>query len=486
MTKPKEKKANFLQALLPVVFLFIVIIYGLVLRPVFFHQEALPLEIVFLTASIFAITQLRILGYKWEEIQESIINKLKKALPTLFILFAIGLIIGSWIVSGTIPMLVYYGIKIINTDYIYVLAFFVPIIFSTVTGTSWGSIGTIGVVIMGIAITVNAHLGITAGAIIGGAYFGDKMSPLSDTTNIAALAVEVKLFDHIQSMTYTTFPSAIISLIVFFVLGFIYPAENLPGATEQVDITLNSIASIFNFSWFLLIPPAIILYGSIRKKATIPVLLTSTVIAVVLAFIFQNFKFSDVIQTIYKGFDTEMAFWVKEVPENINQLFNRGGLYELSEPIIISIMVFVYIGTIDKINAMTTIVGRVFRFAKKRSSVILSSLVSSSLTNAMTSNQYATSFVVGDAFVKKYDNLKIPRKVLSRSLEDYGTMIESLIPWTTTTIFIVATLGVSYADYWHWQILSLTNIIVAPILAITGIGCFYKEKRDKKVNKRNQ
>ena len=479
MSKPNEKKVTFLQALLPVVFLFAIIIYGLVLRPVFLLQEALPLEIVFLSASVFAITQLRILGFAWDEIQESIINKLKKALPTLFILFAIGLIIGSWIVSGTIPMLVYYGIKIINTDYIYVLAFFVPIIFSTVTGTSWGSIGTIGVVIMGIAITVNAHLGITAGAIIGGAYFGDKMSPLSDTTNIAALAVEVKLYDHIRSMTYTTVPSAIIALIAFFILGFIYPAENMPGATEQVDVTLNSISSIFNFSWFLLIPPAIILYGSIRKKATIPVLLTSTVIAVVLAFIFQGFKFSDVIQTIYKGFDTKMAFWIEEVPENINQLFNRGGLYELSEPIIISIMVFVYIGTIDKINAMTTIVGRVFRFAKKRSSVIISSLISSSITNAMTSNQYATSFVVGDAFIKKYDKLKIPRKVLSRSLEDYGTMIESLIPWTTTTIFIVATLGVSYADYWHWQILSLTNIIVAPILAITGIGCFYKERKKK-------
>jgi NhaC family Na+:H+ antiporter len=480
MSKQNEKKATFLQSLLPVAFLFVVIIYALVVRPVFLNQVALPLEIVFLTASVFAITQLRILGYTWDEIQTSIINKLLKALPTLFILFGIGLIIGSWIVCGTIPMLVYYGIKIINTDYIYALAFFVPIVFSTVTGTSWGSIGTIGVVIMGIAITVNAHLGITAGAIIGGAYFGDKMSPLSDTTNIAAMAVEVKLYDHIRSMTYTTVPSALIALVLFFVLGFIYPAEHMVGAPQQVEITLNSISAIFNFSWFLLIPPAIILYGSIRKKATIPVLLTSTVIAVVCAFIFQNFRFIDVIQTIYKGFNTEMAFWVNEVPENINQLFNRGGLYELSEPIIISILVFIYIGTLDKIDAMTTIVGRTFRFAKKRSTVIISSLFSSAITNAMTSNQYATSFVVGDAFVKKYDILKIPRKVLSRSLEDYGTMIESLVPWTTTTVFVVATLGVSYADYWHWQLMSLTNIIVAPILAITGIGCFYKEQKMKK------
>lgn len=236
---------------------------------------------------------------------------------------------------------------------------------------------------------------------------------------------------------------------------------------------------MFSFSWLLLVPPIIILYGSIRKKPTIPVLLTSTVTAVILAFIFQSFRFTDVIQTIYKGFNTEMAFWVNNVPENINQLFNRGGLYELSEPIIIAILVFIYIGTIDKIDAMTTIVERIFRFAKKRSTIIVTSLFSSAITNAMTSNQYATSFVVGDAFISKYDRLKIPRKVLSRSLEDYGTMIESLVPWTTTSVFIVATLGISYAEYWHWQILSLTNIIVAPILALTGMGCFYHKKKTK-------
>lgn len=476
MVDTESKKVTFIHALLPVIFLFVMIIYGFILRPYLFDQEPFPLEIVFLSGAIFAITQLRIMGYGWDTIQKSIIEKLDKAMPTLFILLAIGLIIGSWIVSGTIPMLVYYGIKIINADYIYVLAFIVPVVFSTVTGTSWGSIGTIGVVIMGVATAVNAHLGITAGAIIGGAYFGDKMSPLSDTTNIAALAVEVKLFDHIRSMTYTTMPSAAIALMVFFVLGFTHPADELPATIAQVDSTLNSISSLFNFSWFLLLPPLIVLYGSIRKKATVPTLLTSTVAAVGLAVVFQDFKFADVIQTVYKGFNTDMATWAEGTPQNVKELFNRGGLYELSEPLIISILVFVYIGALDKINAMTIIVGRVFNFAKKRSTVIISSLISAGITNAMTSNQYATSFVVGDAFIKEYDTFKIPRKVLSRSLEDYGTMIESLVPWTTTSIFIVATLGISYGEYWHWQILSLTNLIVAPLLAIAGIGCFYNEK----------
>jgi NhaC family Na+:H+ antiporter len=161
------------------------------------------------------------------------------------------------------------------------------------------------------------------------------------------------------------------------------------------------------------------------------------------------------------------------IPENVQILFNRGGLYELNDPIIISIMVFIFIGAIDLISAMPIIVDRLFLFAKKKSTIILSSLFSSAITNAMTSNQFATSFVVGDAFKTKYDQFNIPRKVLSRSIEDYGTMVESLIPWTTTTIFMSATLGVPFTDYWHWQLLSLFNLIIAPSLAILGIGCFY-------------
>ena len=138
-------------------------------------------------------------------------------------------------------------------------------------------------------------------------------------------------------------------------------------------------------------------------------------------------------------------------------------------------MVFIFIGAMDHINAMPLVVKRMFAFTKTRSSMILATLFATTLSNAMTSNQYATSFIVGDAFKSRYDALKIPRKVLSRSLEDTGTMIESVVPWTTTAVFMVGTLGVPFADYWHWQLLSLINFIVAPTLAILGIGCFYHE-----------
>ncbi|KAA3612370.1 MAG: Na+/H+ antiporter NhaC [Calditrichaeota bacterium] len=475
MISNRIKEVTFFRAFLPILFLLSLLVYGLILRPHVFDQPAFPLEIVFIFAAALAIAELFWLGFSWNAIQQSIIKKLAKAIPAFFILFTIGLIISSWMICGTIPMLVYYGIKIINPAFLYVLAFLVPVVFSSLTGTSWGSVGTIGVVIIGIAGAVGAHLGITAGAIIGGAYFGDKMSPLSDTTNVAALATDVDLFDHIQSMMVTTLPSAIVAALLFFLLGFIYQPAGSAINPSSTPLFLQSIESIFSFNPLLLLPPAIVLYGSIKKKPPIPTLITSVLAAAFLTLIIQKFTMGNVVQSLYKGFNTEMVIWAGPIPETVSVLTNRGGLYELNEAITISFMIFVYIGAIDHINAMPIVVHRLFFFAKSRASTILSTLVATAITNSMTSNQYATSFVVGDAFKSKYDELKIPRKVLSRSLEDTGTMLESVVPWTTTSVFMVATLGVPYQEYWHWQLLSLINFIVAPSLAILGIGCFYHE-----------
>ena len=472
------KKITFSQASFPVVSLFIIIVYALIIRPKFQGLEAFPLEIVFLLAAVLAVTQLFYLGFSWEHIQDAIVEKLAKTFPTILILFSIGMIIGSWIVSGTIPMMVYYGIKIINPSYLYVVSFLVAAVFSTLTGTSWGSAGTIGLVLIGVAITVNADLAITAGAIIGGAFFGDKLSPLSDTTNIAALAASVPLYDHIHSMMYTTIPSAILACIAYFSLGFIYPIEAASTTVAETQLILDGISNMFNFNLFLLVPPAIVLYGSLKKKPTLPVLVVSSISACIIAIIFQDTGVYNAVHAIYKGYDTSMATWMTTVPDDLNTLFNRGGLYELMEPIIISIIVFIYVGAINRINAMPILVEGLFGFVKKKSTTIVASLFSTGFINAITSNQYATSFVVGEAFKKMYDKRGIPRRVLSRSLEDFGTMLENLIPWSTTAIFMVATLGVPVADYWHWQFLSLINFVVAITLAITGIGCFYKKKKN--------
>ena len=464
------------QLLIPLLFLFILISFGLVIGPNYFGMKPFPLEIIFLLAAVFSATELLILGYKWNDIQNAVVKKIAQGFPVILIFFSIGLLIGSWIISGTIPMLVYYGIKLINPEYIYLIGFVVPIIFSLLTGTSWGSIGTIGVVIIGIASIAGVDLGITAGAIVGGAYFGDKMSPLSDTTNLASAATDVPLYDHIQSMMYTTFPSAIIAAILFFSLSFIYPVSAKVNSALATEETLTAIQSLFDFNILLIIPPIIVLVGSLKRKPTVPVMLLSAFSACVLALFIQEYSLQDLVQTLLKGFQVDMATWVSVVPENVTVLFNRGGLYALNEAIFFTFMVFIFIGILDMVKAMPTIVNIVFKRVRKRWTLILSSLVATAFTNAFTSNQSATSFIIGDAFKPAYDKLKVSRKVLSRSIEDYGTMIETLIPWHASSLYVVATLGVSFADYWHWQLLTIINLIIAPLLAITGIGCFYKKK----------
>ena len=466
---------TFTQALLPIAFLTVLVLYGLILRPQFLGQPALPLEIIFILAATFTVAELAVLGYTWSSIQDAIVAKLAKALPAFFILFAIGVIISSWMVCGTIPMLVYYGIKIVDPRVLYLLAFLVPVVFSTLTGTSWGSAGTVGVVLMGISTAVGADAGITAGAVVGGAYFGDKLSPLSDTTNLAALAADVELFDHIRSMLVTTVPSATLSSAAFLVLGFVYPPVAAGAELAPVEPFLASLDASFDFSLWLLLPPAIVLYGSIRRKPTMPVLIGSVLTAAALALVTQRFGVTDVVAALHTGFSTEMITWAGPFDERVTTLLDRGGLYALQEPIVIAFMVFIFIGTVDRIQAMPIVIARVLGAARGRASTILTSLIATGVTNALTSNQYATSFIVGDAFKSKYDAEGVPRKVLSRSLEDYGTMIESVVPWTTTAVFMVGTLGVSFADYAPWQLMTLINLAVAPLMAVLGIGCFYDE-----------
>ncbi|MBO6574979.1 MAG: Na+/H+ antiporter NhaC [Rhodothermales bacterium] len=470
-----EESVPFWQAATPVAFLLLLIAYGLMARPLFLDQPPFPLELVFVGAAAFAVAHLRWLGHAWADIQASVVARLAKAMPALFILFAIGLLIAAWMVSGTIPMLVFYGIAVIQPSVLYPLAFLVPVVFSTLTGTSWGSAGTIGVVIMGVGLAAEANPGILAGAIIGGAYFGDKLSPLSDTTNIAALGADVELFEHIRSMLWTTVPSAVIALSLYIALGLTDPPGS-GASTADADAFTAALGEMFTFSPLLLLPPAVVLWGSMRRYPTIPVLISSILVATLLAVLLQPFPLADVLTALNSGFSADMATWMATIPDGVRVLVERGGLYSMSAAIFTAFLVFFYIGAIDRIDAMPVVVNRVFRFARTQSATVLAALGATAVTNAMTSNQYATSFIVGDAFGKRFDALGVPRKVLSRSLEDTGTMLESLVPWHATALFMVATLGVPVADYWHWQFLSLVNFVVAPVLAITGIGCYYRPK----------
>lgn len=468
------------HAILPIAVLLALVGYGLISRPLLFDQAAVPTELIFVAAGAFAVGHLAWLGHTWGEIQTSVIKQLTPAVPALLILLSIGLVIGSWMLCGTIPMLVYYGLELIQPNYLYCFALVVPIVFSLLTGTSWGSIGAVGVVFIAIAHATGANVGITAGAVVGGAFFGDKLSPLSDTTNIAAVAAGTGLFDHVRSMLYTTLPAAGLALIAYLILGFVYPPQSAAGALPAQAELLETLDKGFRFHVILLVPPLLILAGSLKKVATVPLMVISAIVASLLALTVQGASFDALVQTLHQGFSLE-ALPRLAGSHNVlaKPLLERGGLFALKDAIFITLIVFVFIGALARIDAVPRVIERIFGAAKTRKGTVLASLVATAATNSLCANQYATSFIVGDAFKQRYDAVGVPRNVLSRSLEDYGTMFENLIPWTPSAVFIIGTLDISHADYWHWQLVSLFNLVIAPLIVVLGVGCYVDMKEEK-------
>jgi NhaC family Na+:H+ antiporter len=478
MELPTANNISFKTAIIPILVFLGLLLYGLLIHPQWLGGEMLPVEVLVLIAFSFNVFYLFFHGYSWTTIEENVTKKIGETIPIVLILFCIGVLIGSWIISGTIPMLIHFGISVIEPNWIYIFSFFICIVFSLLTGTSWGSAGTIGIVMIGISDIYEANAAITAGAIIGGSFFGDKISPLSDTTNVASLATDVPLMDHIKSMLYTTLPSAILAAIAYIALSpTFYGTEyksNIP--LENIENTLADLESMFNFNALLLVPLLIVIWGSVKQKPIIITLLTSAWVALILALIFQNFNIDQIFSTLKSGFTTDMVSSQLDIKSDVVNILNRGGLYNLIEGVVICLLIFMFIGTLEVIDAINISIKPIMLKLKNASSTIVATLISTLITNITTSNQYATSFIIGTAFRGKYDKLKIPRKVLSRSLEDAGTMMENLFPWTPSGIFMAATLGVSTIDYAQFQFISLINIVIAFIFAITGIACFLPKK----------
>ncbi|WP_051259160.1 Na+/H+ antiporter NhaC family protein [Schaalia suimastitidis] len=475
------KTPRFWHALAPVLLLVLLIIWGMIIGPMVFDLPSWPLEFTFLAAALGTWPLLLWLGFPFEDISRVMAERTRTALPAIWMLAAIGVLIGSWTAAGTIPMLVHYGMLLVNPAWIYVVALLLTSLFSVLTGTSWGSAGTIGVVLINVGIATDAHMGLLAAAIISGAYFGDKMSPLSDTTNMAAMGAGTTLYAHVRSMVNTTGPAYVVALILTIVFGMALPTSSGVDVEAFTQPVANDLASAFSFSPLVWIPLLVMLAGAALRKSPLPTLLYSAATGALVAIFVQGLSFDQMIKSLITGVTVDMT--AVGSSENLGEqavaIIERGGLYSMSGAVIITLCVFMYIGSLDLINAMGRVVDKAFGHMKSRPGIIIASLLSSAFVNGFSSNQYATSFIIGAAFGPKYDEAGIDRKVLSRSIEDYGTFIEPMLPWTTTGVFMVTTLGVSYAEYIPYMFLQWANFVVAPLLAITGIGCFYNESKKR-------
>ncbi|MEK4300753.1 Na+/H+ antiporter NhaC [Oceanobacillus sp. FSL W8-0428] len=461
-----RKQPNLFEAFSPIVVMLLLLAIG-------FGVYGFSPEPLLILASVYAGFIAWRLGYTWDEMMEGIQEKIKQAMPAILILISIGILIGTWMIAGTIPMMIYYGLKIIDPTFIVLIAFVVSAIISIVTGTSWGSAGTVGVALMGIATGLGASLPATAGAVVAGAYFGDKLSPLSDTTNIAPIAAGSELYEHIRHMLWTTVPAAILSMIVYFFAGLHLSSGNA-ATPETMNTMLQTLTEMFDWNILLLLPPIIILYGAIRKKPTLPMIIFSSAVAAILGIFMQGFSAGDVFASTVSGFDVAMVnranFDPDSVIPEVLSLVHQGGMQSMTGVVLIAFSAFIFAGIIAKSGSLEVIIQTLMKVVKRTGDLILTTVLSCITMALVTGNSYLSIIVPGEIFKDTYKKKKLQAKNLSRTLEDSGTVVVPLIPWSSAGVFMAGTLGVSTLSYAPWAVLCYTGFIFAIILGYTGIG----------------
>ena len=460
-----KRKATFGEALLPILSMLLLLGVG-------YGYLQLKAEPLLILASVVAgFIALRV-GCKWGEMQEGIVEKIAKSMPATLILLTVGLLIGTWMASGTIPMMIYYGIQLINPSYIILTAFLVTALVSTFTGTSWGSVGTVGVAMIGIATGLGVSLPMTAGAIVAGSYFGDKLSPLSDTTNLAPIAAGSELYEHIRHMLYTTIPAFIISLIVYGIIGQNSVSE--VANPEKIGIMLDTLDTIYNWNILLIAPVIIVLYGSITKKPTVTIMLLSSGVAGVIAITYQGFAIKDVYVTMVSGFNVSMAqvdgFDPSTVIWEVTRLVNRGGIMSMMGTLLIAYCAFAFAGIVSKAGLLEVLLDRMQKRINSTGTLILSTVMACITMAVVTGSSYLSIIVPGELFADTYKKMGLHAKNLSRTLEDSGTVVVPLVPWSMAGVYMSSTLGVPVLDYAPWAILCYAGFITATIYGFTGFG----------------
>ena len=460
-----KKTPTFLQSLTPLIAIAIFLGFGYgVLR--------LNAEILLIAAATVAgIIALR-LGYNYKEIEKGILASMMKGMPAMLIVIVVGALIGSWIAAGTIPMLIYYGLKIINPKFFLVTACIVSSVISVVTGTSYGTVGTIGVAFIGIAHGLNIPLPQAAGAIVAGAYFGDKLSPFSDTTNLAPIAAQSNLFDHIRHLLWTTTPAWLLGLTVYFFIG-LFSSTTGEASLTQTETMMNVIQSNFEFHWLLVLPAIITLYLAIKKKPIIPGMLFSALVAVLLAIFIQHVDLQTAVKSMVTGYEAQTS------NELVDKLLTRGGMVSMMHVTLIAFCAFAFGGIIQTTGMLDVLLERLLKIANTTGKLIASTVAAGITTAMMTGSSFLSILIPGELFAPAYKKNNLAAKNLSRTTEDSGTVVVPLIPWSIAGVFMAGTLGVDTLAYAKWAVMCYTGFIFAVIYGFTGFAIAPKIREDE-------
>ncbi|TES56503.1 Na+/H+ antiporter NhaC [Halalkalibacterium halodurans] len=453
--KTDQKHISFGLSVIPLLVMFVSMGFTII---VFEGSPHIPLIVGTVVAAFIAWRA----GFTWKEIEAGLYKGIRLALPAIVIIIMVGVIIGAWIGGGIIATMVYYGLKLISPPLFLVSITVITAIVSLAIGSSWSTMGTIGVAGMGIGISMGIPAPMVAGAIISGAYFGDKMSPLSDSTNLAAGITGVDLFEHIKHMLYTTIPGFVIALVFYAVLGRSFRADSV----EQQGIleVMNLLQESFVISPWLLLIPACVIFLVIKKVPALPALTAGVLVGFLSQIFVQGGTVGDAVNTLSDG------FVILTGNEMIDTLFNRGGIEAMMYTVSLTIVAMTFGGVLENTGMLKVIVAKILMLAKTAKGLLTTAISSAFFTNITAAEQYISIVIPGRMYVESFREKRLHPKNLSRAVEDGGTLTSVFVPWNTCAIFIFATLSVHPFEYGPYAIFNLIVPFISLLFAWTGFS----------------
>ncbi|MBQ9075904.1 MAG: Na+/H+ antiporter NhaC [Mogibacterium sp.] len=460
-----RRQPTALESLILVAFSLGILMYNVVILRGDAH---IPLIIATAVVSAYAVYML---GFNWEELMSAIGHGIREIAVTILIYGIIGMMIACWIQAGIIPTLIYYGLKILNPKFFLVLAMIICAIVSTATGSSWTTVGTMGVVFLSIGAGFGIPMAATAGAAISGAYFGDKISPLSDTTNLAPAVSGATLFDHIRHMLVSSGISLAIAGVIFTIMGFRYNAEN--ADLSMVDEITSTIRSGFHLSPVLLLVPCLVIVMGILKKPAVPSLFLGVLVGAILGMIYQGVSFNDLQTALNYGFEFESD------SEMMNELLSGGGIQNMMWSMSLTLCAISFGSVLDATDMLHILAAKLLKVAKSTGGLITCVVFTCLGTNIITGDQYLGIILPGKMYKEEFEKRGLAPQNLSRALEDSATVTSPLVPWSSCAAVMVAALGIPTLEYLPYTFFSLLSPVVSIILGFTGITIYYTNKGKK-------
>lgn len=443
------RKANFAEALFTFVSLTIIMFISIIK-----YEESphIPMLIGVLIASLVALK----IGYSWKFIENSMIKGISQAMQSIIILAIIGVLIGIWILAGVVPTMIYYGLMILKPSIFLVATVLITSITSLATGTSWGTAGTMGIALMGIASGLGIPASVTAGAVLSGAYFGDKMSPLSDTTNLAPAMAGTDVFTHIKAMFKPTLLAYGLTLLIFGFLSLKYKGAS--ADLSNVDVIANGLKESFTISPILLLAPLVVIISIAKKLPAVPGISIGIIIAAILGPIYQGVNFGDILSAGLNGYVSNTGL------EAVDKLLTTGGLNNMMSSISLTIIAMMFGGIAEETGILEAIVKKFLHRVQSVVGLVISTILTCFFTNATMPEQYISIVVPGRMFKNEYKDRKIDSRLLSSTLESGGTVTSAMIPWNTCGTYMSTVLGVSTVHYLPFLFFNLLMPLVQIII----------------------